>query len=141
MSSGFRLEDTLSDDIDYNACLDPSDIAQIFKEASIDVIKPQSKNKLTESDNLKATRMAKSATGTIDNYFREKIEVTENGKTFSVKKFDAIILVLYAKALTGDQRALTALIRYSKFGRKEPEAKRRVIAVYEMEDGIYIHES
>jgi hypothetical protein len=141
MRNGLGSWDFMKDDYDFNALLHPSDFVPAPGQADENGTQGRPNKILTEYDFLNATQTVKSAAESVGKYFRQKITITENGKTPRVTIFEAIILVLYGKAINGDQRALAALIRYSKFGRGRSEGKRGVIAVYEMEDGIYIQEN
>jgi len=140
MNKGLAFKQA-SDEIDFNALLDPADLTRIFNEPKADSPTPQPGKAITGKDLANARRSATSAASTIEKYFRKKIKIVQNGRDIHVTIYEAIILTLYTKAMTGDQRALTALMRYSKFGGNKSDSRRRVIALYEMDDGVYMQES
>lgn len=130
-----------SGDIDFNALLDPADIAAMFNRPQTDSPARQPRKPIVEKDLANAKRSATSAATTIEKYFRKKIKIVQNGRDTHVTIYEAIILTLYTKAMTGDQKALTALMRYSKFGGNKSDSRRGVIALYEMDDGVYMQKS
>lgn len=123
------------EDYDWNALLDKSDLADIFQDIQTTGIAPSDK-----SHRSPAKRVTHSVSDIVEEHFRKTITVTENGTVKRIRTFDAIVMQLYAKALSGEPRALQALALYSKLGNQKPESKRRIIAEYIMKDGRYIQD-
>jgi hypothetical protein len=72
---------------------------------------------------------SKSTVELIDKFFLRPVEVILGDETRKVPTLEAIVIQLWLKAVSGDQRALKVLLKYQEFARQNSEPKREVIFV------------
>jgi hypothetical protein len=72
---------------------------------------------------------SKSTVEQIDRFFLRPVEVTLGDETKNVPTLEAIVIQLWLKAVSGDQRALKVLLKYQEFARQNSEPRREVIFV------------
>ncbi len=60
-------------------------------------------------------RIPKGTVALIDAAFAEKIDIVENGVSQRVTVFEAVLLQLWIKEMSGDRRATAAQLRYQEF--------------------------
>ena len=59
--------------------------------------------------------VAKGTLGIIDALFAEQIDIIENGVPRRVSVFEAILLQLLSKEISGNRRAIAARLKYQEF--------------------------
>jgi Family of unknown function (DUF5681) len=72
---------------------------------------------------------SKSTVELIDKFFLRPVEVTLGGETQNVPTLEAIVLQLWLKGVSGDQRALKVLLKYQEFARQNSEPRLEVTFV------------
>ena len=125
----------LDEDYDWNSLLDEADLADIFQDEQKTELAP-----IGNSFRPASKSVTHSVSDVVDEHFRKKIKISENGTVKRITTFEAIVMQLLAKAISGESRALHALALYSKLGNPKPESKRRLIVEHIMKDGRYIQD-
>jgi hypothetical protein len=84
-----------------------------------------------QSGNLRRQSPArsKSTVELIDKFFLRPVEITLGGETQNVPTLEAIVIQLWLKGVSGDQRALKVLLKYQEFARQNSEPSREVTFV------------
>jgi hypothetical protein len=72
---------------------------------------------------------SKSTVELIDKFFLRPVEVTLDGETQNVPTLEAIVIQLWLKSVSGDQRALKVLFKYQEFARQNSEPRLEVTFV------------
>ena len=72
----------------------------------------------TRAKRRRRSHYRESTIAIIDRLLANKVPITINGETMQVPAFKAIILQLLQKAVSGNRRALRALLRYKKFANR-----------------------
>jgi hypothetical protein len=95
--------------------------------------RPPMKTRWKKGQNGNAKRLyparSKSTVELIDRFFLRPVEVTLSDETKNVPTLEAIVIQLWLKAVSGDQRALKVLLKYQEFARQNSEPRREVIFV------------
>lgn len=60
-------------------------------------------------------RRKRSIIETIDALFENQVEIVENGQTRRISSFEAIVLQLWSKVMSGDRKAANVFMMYLKF--------------------------
>jgi hypothetical protein len=63
-------------------------------------------------------RRNKTLVQMVDELFASEIEISQNGVLCRVSVFEAIIYLLWCKAMTGSKRAMNVLLKYKEFAAK-----------------------
>jgi hypothetical protein len=72
---------------------------------------------------------SKSTVEMIDRFFLKPVEVTVHGETKNISTLEAIVIQLWLKEVSGDQRALKVRLKYQEFARQTSEPRLEVIFV------------
>jgi hypothetical protein len=72
---------------------------------------------------------SKSTVEMIDKFFLKPVEVTVGGETKVISTLEAIVMQLWLKEVSGDQRALKVRLKYQEFARQNSEPKLEVTFV------------
>jgi Family of unknown function (DUF5681) len=72
---------------------------------------------------------SKSTVEMIDKFFLKPVEVTVDGETKVISTLEAIVMQLWLKEVSGDQRALKVRLKYQEFAKQNSEPKLEVIFV------------
>ena len=72
---------------------------------------------------------SKSTVEMIDKFFLKPVEVTVDGETKVISTLEAIVMQLWLKEVSGDQRALKVRLKYQEFARQNSEPRLEVIFV------------
>jgi len=72
---------------------------------------------------------SKSTVELIDKFFLRPVEVTLDGETEHVPTLEAIVIQLWLKGVSGNQRALRVLLKYQEFARQNSEPRPEVTFV------------
>jgi Family of unknown function (DUF5681) len=72
---------------------------------------------------------SKSTVELIDKFFLRPVEVTLDGETEHVPTLEAIVIQLWLKGVSGNQRALRVLLKYQEFARQNSEPRLEVTFV------------
>jgi hypothetical protein len=74
-------------------------------------------------------RRSKPAVDMIDEFFATEIDIGEQGISRRVTNFEAIVLQLWIKAVTGpSKRALNVLLKYQEFAASRGDGLRQIVA-------------
>jgi hypothetical protein len=72
---------------------------------------------------------SKSTVEMIDKFFLKPVEVTVGGETKVISTLEAIVMQLWLKEVSGDQRALKVRLKYQEFARQSSETKLEIVFV------------
>jgi hypothetical protein len=79
--------------------------------------------------NRRYSARSKSTVEMIDKFFLKQVEVTVNGEIKTVSTLEAIVMQLWMKEVSGDQRALKVRLKYQEFARQDSEPRLEIIFV------------
>jgi hypothetical protein len=72
---------------------------------------------------------SRSTVELIDRLFLRPVEVTVDGEAKVISTLEAIVMQLWLKEVSGDQRALKVRLKYQEFARQNSEPRPEVIFV------------
>jgi hypothetical protein len=72
---------------------------------------------------------SKSTVEMIDTFFLKPVEVTVDGEAKVISTLEAILMQLWLKEVSGDQRALKVRLKYQEFARQSSEPRLEVVFI------------